>query len=386
MSAARPVYAPADPVELELFRDNVRRFFADEVEPHIEKWEKDGRVPREFYYKMGEAGLLCVDVPEEYGGSGASFEFSMIVLEEAGRMGFLALSSNLTVHSDICAPYILHLGTEEQKRHWLPKMVSGAAIGAIAMTEPGAGSDLQGIKTSALPDGEGHYLINGSKTFITNGQLADLVILACKTDARAGAKGVSLVLVETDRPGFKRGRNLKKLGQKAQDTSELFFEDLRLPASNLLGEEGRGFEYMMTELPQERLLIAITAVAMAEAALEWTLDYTRQRQAFGRPLAEFQTNRFKLAEMKTEIQIGRVFLDRCLELHLEGKLDVETAAMAKYWLTELEGRVMDQCLQMHGGYGYMLEYPIARAFADARVHRIYGGSNEIMRELVARHL
>ncbi|HEY2111105.1 MAG TPA: acyl-CoA dehydrogenase family protein [Dongiaceae bacterium] len=369
--------------EHEQFRDSVRRFLDREVAPHHERWEEEGMVSREVWLKAGAAGLLCTGMPPEYGGAGADFRYVAILTEEMSRRVFSGPGFRL--HSDIVAPYILHYGTEAQKQRWLPPMARGETIGALAMTEPGAGSDVQAIRTTALRQGD-ELVVNGSKTFITNGQLADLVILACKTDARAGAKGVSLVLVETDRPGFKRGRNLKKLGQKAQDTSELFFEDLRLPASNLLGEEGRGFEYMMTELPQERLLIAITAVAMAEAALEWTLDYTRQRQAFGRPLAEFQTNRFKLAEMKTEIQIGRVFLDRCLELHLEGKLDVETAAMAKYWLTELEGRVIDQCLQMHGGYGYMLEYPIARAFADARVHRIYGGSNEIMRELVARHL
>jgi len=369
--------------EHEQFRDSVRRFLDREVAPHHERWEEEGKVSREVWLKAGAAGLLCTGMPPEYGGAGADFRYVAILTEEMSRRVFSGPGFRL--HSDIVAPYILHYGTEAQKQRWLPPMARGEAIGALAMTEPGAGSDVQAIRTTALRQGE-ELVVNGSKTFITNGQLADLVILACKTDARAGAKGVSLVLVETDRPGFKRGRNLKKLGQKAQDTSELFFEDLRLPASNLLGEEGRGFEYMMTELPQERLLIAITAVAMAEAALEWTLDYSRQRQAFGRSLADFQTNRFKLAEMKTEIQIGRVFLDRCLELHLEGKLDVESAAMAKYWLTELEGRVLDQCLQLHGGYGYMLEYPIARAFADARVHRIYGGSNEIMRELVARHL
>lgn len=369
--------------EHEQFRDSVRRFLEREVAPHHERWEAEGMVSREVWRKAGAAGLLCTGMPPEYGGAGADFGYAAIITEEMSRR--LLSGPGFRLHSDIVAPYILHYGSEAQKQRWLPAMARGEAIGALAMTEPGAGSDVQAIRTTALRQSE-ELVVNGSKTFITNGQLADLVLLACKTDARAGAKGVSLVLIEADRPGFKRGRNLRKLGQKAQDTSELFFEDLRVPASNLLGEEGRGFEYMMRELPQERLLIAITAVAMAEAALEWTLDYTRQRQAFGRPLAEFQTSRFKLAEMKTEIQIGRVFLDRCLELHLAGKLDVESAAMAKYWLTELEGRVIDQCLQMHGGYGYMLEYPIARAFADARVHRIYGGSNEIMRELVARHL
>jgi alkylation response protein AidB-like acyl-CoA dehydrogenase len=369
--------------EHEQFRDAVRRFLDREVAPYHDQWELDGKVSREIWLKAGEAGLLCTSIPAEYGGSGADFRYSAIITEEMSRRVFSGPGFRL--HSDIVAPYILHYGSEEQKRRWLPPMARGEVIGALGMTEPGAGSDLQGIRTIALRDGN-EMVLNGSKTFITNGQLADLVVVACKTDAKAGAKGISLVLLEGNRAGFKRGRNLNKIGLKAQDTSELFFDNVRLPMTNLLGEEGKGFKYLMEQLPQERLLIAITAVSAAEAALEWTLDYTKSRQAFGQPLADFQHNRFKLAEMKTEIQIGRVFLDRCLELHVEGKLDVEAAAMSKYWLTELEGRVVDQCLQMHGGYGYMLEYPIARAFADARVHRIYGGSNEIMRELVARYL
>jgi acyl-CoA dehydrogenase len=369
--------------EHQAFRDTVRRFIDREIAPHHAQWEKDGVVSREVWIKAGAAGLLCPAIPEEYGGGGGDFTLSAIVTEELSRGVFNG--PGFRVHSDIAAFYILHHGSEAQRRHWLPRMATGEVIVALAMTEPGAGSDLQSIRTTAIRDGD-DFVVNGSKTFITNGQLADLVILACKTDPQGGSKGISLLLVETNRPGFSRGRNLEKLGMKAQDTSELFFADVRVPAENLLGEEGRGFRCLMNELPQERLLVAITAVAGAEAALEWTLDYTRQRKAFGQPLAEFQHNRFKLAEIKTEIQIGRVFLDRCIELHLDGKLDVEAAAMCKYWLTELECRVVDQCVQMHGGYGYMLEYPITRAYADARVRRIYGGSNEIMRELIARSL
>ena len=371
--------------EHESFRKAFRQFVEREITPHQARWRDQGQVDREVWRKAGAQGFLCTWMEEKYGGPGADFLCATIIMEElafAYESGFA-----MGLHSDIIVPYLYTFGTEEQKQRWLPGCASGEIVTALGMTEPGTGSDLAALATTAIRDGD-DYVINGQKTFISNGQLCDLVVVAAKTDPTADKahKAISMFVVEANRKGFVKGKRLHKMGMASQDTSELFFEDLRLPASNLLGEEGRGFEYMMTELPQERLLIALTAVAMAEAALEWTLDYTRQRQAFGRPLAEFQTNRFKLAEMKTEIQIGRVFLDRCLELHLEGKLDVETAAMAKYWLTELEGRVIDQCLQMHGGYGYMLEYPIARAFADARVHRIYGGSNEIMRELVARHL
>ena len=385
-AAARPIIPAADPAELELFRDNVRRFFADEVEPNIEKWEKDGRVPRDFYYKMGEAGLLAVDLPEEYGGIGAGFEFSMIVLEEAGRMGFLALSSNLTVHSDIAAPYILHLGTEEQKQHWLPKMASGAAIGAIAMTEPGAGSDLQAMKTSALPDGEGGYLINGSKTFITNGQNADVIVLATKTDPRAGAKGTTLFLVDATLPGFKRGRNLEKIGQHSADTSELFFDNVRVPASAVLGRVGNGFGHLVDELPRERLALAVCAVGHSRGALEKTIDYVTTRKAFGAAIASFQNTRFKLAEMKTEIEVHYAFVEKCIRLYAEHKLDVPTAAMVKLSTTELEARVTDGCLQLFGGYGYMVEYPISRYYVDARIQRIYGGTSEIMKEVIARSI
>ena len=367
----------------EIFRSQVARFMEREVVPFHDQWEKDGQISRETWNKAGETGLLCPTVPENYGGAGADFLYSAIVLEELARVG--ATGPGFGLHSDIVAPYILHYGSESQKQTWLPEMVSGEAVGAIAMTEPGAGSDLQGIRTSAVRDGD-NLVVNGSKTFITNGQHADLILLATKTSPADGAKGISLVLVEGSREGFRRGRNLEKVGMKAQDTSELFFDDVRVPFENLLGEPGQGFTYLMQELPQERLLVGITAVAATEAALAWTIKYTRERQAFGQAIADFQHVRFRLAELKTETQVARIFLDRCLEAHLEGRLDVETAAMCKYWLTDLQCRVIDECLQLHGGYGYMWEFPIARAFADARVQRIYAGTNEIMKELISRTL
>jgi acyl-CoA dehydrogenase len=369
--------------EHELFRKTVSAFIDAEIAPHYERWEKEGQVSREVWRKAGEAGLLLNDMPEAYGGAGADFLFSAVMIEEMSKRVFSAPGFRL--HSDIVAPYILNYGSEEQKRTWLPRMARGEVITAIAMTEPGTGSDLQGIRTTAFKQGN-ELVINGQKTFITNGGIADLVIVAAKTDTTAGAKGVTLVLVETDRPGFKRGRNLKKIGQNAQDTAELFFEDVRVPPANILGEEGRGFACLMSQLPRERMLVAIGAVALMEAALGWTVEYTRERKAFGKPIADFQNTRFKLAEVKTEVTVARVFLDRCLELFMDGNLDTATASMAKWWLSELEGRVLDTCLQFFGGYGYMLEYPIARAYADARVHRIYAGTTEIMKELVARSL
>ncbi|SED14202.1 acyl-CoA dehydrogenase [Rhizobiales bacterium GAS191] len=369
--------------EHELFRATVRRFVETEVAPHHARWEKDGVVGRDLWRKAGRAGLLLTNIPAEYGGGGADFLTSVVMIEEMMRQVYSGPGFRL--HSDIVAPYILHHASEDLKRAWLPRLATGEIIGAIAMTEPGTGSDLQNIRTTATRDGN-HYVVNGQKTFITNGQLADLIIVACKTDASAGAKGVSLILVEAEQAGFTRGRNLEKLGMKAQDTSELFFDNVRVPRTNLLGEEGRGFAYLMQELPQERLLVGITAVALMEAALEWTLAYTRERKAFGRPIADFQNSRFKLAEVKTEATVARVFLNECIARHMRGELDVPTAAMCKYWLTELEGKVIDACLQLHGGYGYMWEYPIARAYADARVHRIYAGSNEIMKEIIARSL
>jgi acyl-CoA dehydrogenase len=369
--------------EHELFRKTVSAFIDREIAPNYERWEKEGQVNREVWRKAGEAGLLMTDTPEEYGGAGADFLYSAVMIEEMAKRVYAAPGFRL--HSDIAAPYILHYGSEEQKRTWLPRMAKGEVIAAIAMTEPGTGSDLQGVRTTAVNKGN-ELVVNGQKTFITNGGLADLVIVVAKTDTAAGAKGVTLVLVEADRPGFKRGRNLKKIGQNAQDTAELFFEDVRIPPSNILGEEGRGFACLMNQLPRERLLVSIGAVALMEAALGWTVDYTRERKAFGKPIAEFQNTRFKLAEVKTEATVARVFLDHSLELFLKGELDATKAAMGKWWLTELEQKVLDTCLQFFGGYGYMLEYPIARAYADARVHRIYAGTTEIMKELVARSL
>jgi len=375
----RTLFSP----EHELFRDSVRRFLEEEAVPFHHQWEKDGHVDRALWNKAGEAGLLCSHIPEAYGGVGADFLYSTVVIEEIGRLGLTGIGFSL--HSDIVAPYILHYGSEAQKEKYLPRLVSGELVTAIAMTEPGAGSDLQGVKTTAVLDVD-HYVINGSKTFITNGFLADLVIVVAKTDPKAGAKGTSLFLVEADTPGFSKGKRLEKVGMKAQDTSELFFQDVRVPKENLLGQAGMGFAYLMQELPQERLTVGIGALASAEAALKWTLDYTRDRKAFGKAIAEFQNTRFKLAEMATEIQIGRVFVDRCLELHLQRKLDVPTAAMLKYWGTDLQCKVLDECVQLHGGYGFMWEYPVARAWADARVQRIYAGTNEIMKEIIARSL
>jgi alkylation response protein AidB-like acyl-CoA dehydrogenase len=365
------------------FRDTVRRFVEREVVPHHREWEKQGYVPREVWRKAGELGFLCPALPAEYGGGGGDFLLSTIVTEElcwAGATGPL-----FYLHSDIVAPYLLHYGTEEQKRTWLPRMASGETISGICMTEPGAGSDVAAIRTRARRDGN-ELVVSGQKIFISNGQIADLFLVAAKTDPDAGAKGVSLVLVESDRPGFARGRNLEKIGMHAQDTSELFFDEVRVPTSNLLGAEGKGFGYLMSQLPQERLLVAIGAVAAAESAIKWTLDYVRDRKAFGAPLAEKQHVRFALTEAHTEVTVGRTFLDHCIALHLEGKLDTATASMAKYWLSDMQNRVIDACLQLHGGYGYMWEYPIARAWADARVQRIYGGANEIMKEIIARKL
>ncbi len=369
--------------EHEIFRDSVRRFVEKEITPYHAQWESEGRVPREVWRKAGEAGLLCCTVPEEYGGAGADFLFSTVVIEELSRAG--ASGPGFSLHTDIVAPYIYHYGSEDQKRDILPRMVTGEVITAIAMTEPGTGSDLQAVKTSAVADGN-HLVVNGQKTFITNGQNADLIIVVAKTDPAQGAHGTSLVLVEADREGFSRGRNLEKVGLKAQDTSELFFDNVRVPRTNLLGEEGKGFQQLMEELPQERLLIGIGAVSACETVLEATIEYTRERKAFGKPIAEFQNTRFKLAEMKTEVTVARVFLDKCLEMHMAGGLDATTAAMAKLWLTELQGRVVDECVQLHGGYGYMWEYPVARAWADARVQRIYGGTSEIMKEVIGRSL
>lgn len=363
------------------FRDTVRRFLKNEAVPHHEQWEKDGCVPKALWRKAGEQGFLCPLVAEEYGGLGLDFLYSTIVNEEVYRAGLTGIGWNL--HTEIVAPYIEHYGSEAVKQKYLPKMVSGEMIGAIAMSEPGAGSDLQGVKTTAVRDGD-HYIVNGSKTFITNGQNANLLVVVVKTDPAQGAKGTSLLIMEDDMEGFAKGSNLKKVGMKAQDTSELFFDNVRVPAENLLGEEGRGFIYLMQELPQERLGIAVGGIAMAESALEQTIEYVKERKAFGKQVAQFQTIQFKLAELHTRVEVGRTYVDRCIELHLKGELDVPTAAAAKYYITDLQFEVIDECVQLHGGYGYMWEYPIARMFADSRVQRIYGGTNEIMKSIIGK--
>ena len=370
--------------EHEAFRETAKAFIAKELLPYQEEWEAAGVVSRDAWLAAGKQGLLGMAVDEAYGGGGVDdFRFNVVFDEElvsAGVSGF-----GVPVHNDINIPYLSRLATEEQKQRWLPGFCSGEIITAIAMTEPGTGSDLQNIRTTAIRDGD-EYVLNGQKTFISNGINADLVIVAAKTDPDAGAQGVSLIVVERGMAGFERGRNLEKIGQKSQDTAELFFNDVRVPAANLLGEQGQGFIYLMQNLPQERLSIAVGAVAAAERVLEDTKQYCRERTAFGRPIGKFQNTRFELAEMATEVQIGRVFADRCVQLHLTGELSVEHAAMAKWWLTEMNKRVVDRCLQLYGGYGYMMEYPIAKAFLDSRVQTIYGGTTEIMKEIVGRSL
>ncbi|MFN7154459.1 MAG: acyl-CoA dehydrogenase family protein [Acidovorax sp.] len=368
------------------FADSFRRFIDKEVVPFHDQWEDQGYVAREVWNQAGAHGFLCMSLPEEYGGAGADKLYSVAQMEELARAGTTGIGFGL--HSEIVAPYILHYGTEAQKRRYLPQMATGAVVGAIAMSEPAAGSDLQGIKTTAIKSADGsHYVLNGSKTFITNGWHADLVIVVAKTDPAAGAKGTSLLLVERGMPGFEKGQRLKKMGMKAQDTSELFFTDVKVPVDNLLGGpamEGRGFICLMEQLPWERLQIAITAVAAAQAAIDWTVDYVKQRKVFGQSVASFQNTRHTLAELQTQVQVARVFVDKCCELIVREQLDTETASMAKYWTTDLQCRVMDECVQLFGGYGYMWEYPITRAYADARVQRIYGGTNEIMKEVIAR--
>ena len=371
--------------DVAMFYDMATRFLEAEVAPRYDEFEKAEIFDRAVSEKAGENGLLCASMPEEYGGAGGTFAHESALIEAVSHVGVDGFG--IALHNSIVAPYILHYGSEEQKRKWLPKMATGELIGAIAMTEPGAGSDLQGVKTRAEKDGN-HYRINGSKTFITNGQLANLIIVVTKTDPSKGAKGTSLMVVETDEvEGFQRGRNLDKVGLKSNDTSELFFNDVRVPTANLLGsEEGQGFVQLMQQLPQERLQIGTTAIAVCERALALTIDYVKERKAFGKPVMEFQNTQFRLAELKTEVTIGRVFYNDCVARHVAGGLDPATASMAKYWLSDLQGRVVDQCLQLFGGYGYMNEYPIARMFRDARVQRIYGGTNEIMKLLIARSL
>ena len=370
--------------ELEDFRDLVRTFFQKEVVPHQERWAQAKQVDRELWTKAGKVGLLALSIPEEYGGGGGTFAHEAVLYEEQARSGDSAWG--VSVHNGIVAHYLLNYASEAKKREWLPKFASGEFVGAVAMTEPGTGSDLQSIKTRAVRDGD-FYVINGAKTFITNGVHADLVVVAVKTDPDAGAQGVSLIAVETTTPGFRRGRVLDKVGLKGQDTAELFFDDVLVPAANLLGEqEGLGFIQLMQQLPQERLIIAVTAVAGMESAINLTIEYTKDRTAFGRPIFGFQNTKFKLAEAATEAAVARAFLDQCIERHLRGELDVQGAAMAKLWTTERINKVVDDCLQLFGGYGYMTEYPIARAWADVRISRIFGGTSEIMKEIISRTL
>jgi len=371
--------------ELRILQDAARKFFEQEFKPHNDRWIAQGEVDRDAWNKAGAAGLLCAEIPEQYGGAGGDYRHETVIMEEMHRAGVGGFGNQ--VHSTIVAPYILHYGNEEQRQRWLPKMASGEMVGAIAMTEPNTGSDLQAVRTTALRNGD-DYVINGAKTYITNGQHADLVIVVAKTDPNQGAKGISLIVVETaDNPGFERGRNLKKMGQKSADTSELFFQDCRVPAGNRLGEnEGEGFIQLMKQLPQERLNIAQAAVVAMERAIEVTLDYVRERTAFGQRVLDFQNSRFKLAECKTEALIARTFVDQCVLWLMEGKLDAATASMAKYWCTQKQCEIVDECLQLHGGAGYMSEYEISHMYADARVQKIYGGTNEIMKEMIGRTL
>ncbi|MGH9022105.1 MAG: acyl-CoA dehydrogenase family protein [Acidimicrobiia bacterium] len=373
--------------EHELFRDSFRRFVDKEMVPHDLEWEKAGIVPRELFTAAGRHGFLGMAVPEEYGGGGVSdFRYNLVIAEEFQRAGLNGSGLGIGLHNDICLPYFLRYCNAEQRNRWLPGLVSGDLITAVAMTEPGIGSDLAGMSTTATRDGD-CYVVNGSKTFITNGINSDLVITAVKTDPSQRHRGMSLLVVERGTEGFERGRNLEKLGMHAQDTAELFFHDARVPVANLLGEdEGAGFLQLVENLPQERISIAMTGVAAARAALDWTLTYVKERHAFGQPIGSFQNSRFALAEMATEVEIGQVFIDRCVRSLGDGELSAEEAAMAKWWCTELQKRVIDRCLQLHGGYGYMMEFPIARAYADARVTTIYGGTTEIMKEIVGRSL
>ena len=370
--------------ELNKFREAITGSLEREVAPYYDQWEKDGITPRSIWEKLGEAGFLCVDVDPEYGGAGADFEWSVEVVQMMARMGYGALATNVSVHSDIVTPYIAHLGTEAQKQYWLPRLASGHAVGAIAMTEPGAGSDLQGMSTQAIAQEDGQFLVRGQKTFITNGQHGDVCIVAAKSDPSAGAKGISLFLLDKSQPGYRLGSNFEKLGQHCGDTSELFFDDVI--SDQVLGTLHRGFMHLMDELPRERLVLAATAIAACEGMLEWTLDYVKERKAFGQAIGAFQNTRFKLAELATQIKVNRAFIQTCIQQYNLGQLDTATASQAKLSCTELQFRVADECLQLFGGYGYMMEYPISRAFADARVQRIYGGTSEVMKEIIARDI
>ncbi len=369
--------------DLELFRDNFRRFMGEHIAPFYDQWEREGLMPRSVWSLLGENGFLCVDVPEEYGGYGVPTEYSLMLVEESARAGFASLSTAISCHSEIAAPYILHIASEEQKQYWLPKMVAGEVVGAIGMTEPGAGSDLQAMRSSAILQGD-HYLLNGSKTFISNGQHADLVVLAVKTDPQARAKGVSLLLVDTHLEGFKKGTNLEKIGLHSQDTSELFFDNVKVPVNQILGQAGQGFVYLMQELPRERTSIAATALGAIRGAIDITTKYVKERKAFGQEIGQFQNTRFVLAQAKIDELATAAFYNQNLALYKEGKLDVETAAALKSFSSDMQMKVADNLLQLFGGYGYMSEYPISRFFVDARIQRIYGGTNEIMKEIVAR--
>jgi len=367
----------------EQYRATVRRFMDEEVAPHLERWEAAGRFDREVFVHAGKKGLLCPTVPEEYGGAGADALYSAVLLEEAAPQANMGLS--FSMHSEIVTNYLLHFASEPLKRQWLPRMVTGECLTALAMTEPAGGSDVKALRTIAVREGD-DYLITGAKTFISNGTLCDMVVVAARTDLVAGAKGLTLLAVNASTPGLTRGQPLRKIGLKSQDTGELFFDRVRVPADAVIGEPNRGFAYMMQELPWERLQIAVSAVAAAAAAYAITVDYVRDRRAFGQAVADFQHTRFLLADLKTEILLGRTFVDRCLEEHMQGRLDAESASMAKAWCSDMQGRVVDACVQLHGGYGFMAEYPIARAWVDARAQRIYGGTNEIMKELISRDL
>ncbi|WP_132879123.1 acyl-CoA dehydrogenase family protein [Tamaricihabitans halophyticus] len=375
--------------DLRAFRELAQDFCAKELAPHQDRWAEQKQIDRQLWHKAGEVGLLCLSIPEQYGGGGGTFAHEAVLYEEQARSGDSGWG--VSVHNGIVAHYLNSYGNDEQKQRWLPKMASGELVGAVAMTEPGTGSDLQNVQTRAVREGD-EYVINGAKTFITNGAQAGLVVVVAKTDPAKGAEGISLICVETDTPGFRRGRVLDKVGLHAQDTSELFFDDLRVPVANLLGgpegrgTEGLGFVQLMQQLPQERLLIAITAVAAMDAAVAETVRYTKERSAFGREIFKFQNTKFELAECATEAEVSRAYLDQCIERHLRGELDVPGAAMAKWWTTERANRVLDRCLQLFGGYGYMAEYPIARMWTDARVSKIFGGTNEIMKEIISRTL
>jgi alkylation response protein AidB-like acyl-CoA dehydrogenase len=381
MLAHRNIYSE----EHAIFRDTVRKFVLAEITPHFSRWEAQGIVDRDYWLKGGATGLLCPQVPEQYGGSGGTFKHNAIIGEEIGYAGYAGPLSDFSVHSDVCAGYILSQGSEEQKAHWLPRMARGEIVCAIAMTEPGTGSDLQGIRTRATRRDD-EYIVTGAKTFISNGQHADLVIVVARIGNAPGAKGLSLLLVEAERPGFRRGRNLEKLGHRSADTSELFFDDVAVPTTNLLGGEGCGFAALMQELPQERLTLAVCSMAAAQRAFDVTCDYVRTRRAFGSTVMEFQNTRYKLSDMKADLSVGWAYLDQCIEQHEYKRLSSSDASIAKLWCSEMHGRVVDQCLQFFGGYGFMRESEICRLYADARVQRIYGGTSEIMRELISRSL